>query len=77
MKPTKTDPWAKIDALIASEGKPQGEGWLTVRQFATRFGMTPGSEQVRRRLNRLVQSGVLERATVTTPRITAYYRPKD
>ena len=77
MKPTKTDPWAKIDALIASEGKPQGEGWLTVRQFASRFGMKPESSQVRRKLNRLVENGLLERAVITAPRLTTYYRPKD
>ncbi len=77
MKPTKTDPWAKINQVLANEGVPQGDGWVTLSQFAAKMGLKPDSGRVRRLARGLVARGLLEQFNSKDQYGRIYYRPKD
>lgn len=77
MKPTKTDPWAKINQVLANEGAPHGDGWLNLRQFAEKMGLAPDSGRVRRLARELVARGLLEQFNSKDQYGRIYYRPKD
>ena len=36
-----TDPWAALDAIMATEPEPMGEEWFTCAQFADRYKINP------------------------------------
>ncbi len=76
-KTTKTDPWAKINQVLANEGAPQGDGWIDLRQFAAKFGLQPESGHVRRLARKLVARGLLEQFNSKDQYGRIYYRPKD
>ncbi len=39
-KPTKIDPWAAMDALMAKNPEPMGKEWMTTNEIAARYGIS-------------------------------------
>lgn len=60
MKPkhTKSDPWARLDAMFAAAKEPTGPEWFTQAQFRERYEL--GEVQARKRLEKLKKAGTVE-----------------
>lgn len=60
MKPkhTKNDPWARLDAMFASDKEPTGPEWFTLAEFQERYAL--GYEMACKRVERLKKAGTVE-----------------
>jgi DNA-binding IscR family transcriptional regulator len=54
----KNDPWAKMDAIIAAEKAPEGDGWFTVKDMTERYNLKKTA--CLRRLNEMKRNGAVE-----------------
>lgn len=53
-----TDPWAALDAIMATEPEPMGAEWFTVLDFANRYKM--GRSGAQSRCQKLCNAGLAE-----------------
>jgi len=53
------DPWAALDAIMATEPEPMGPEWFTVREFAQRYKMSTRNAQ--QKLGAMYDAGQLNR----------------
>ena len=73
-----SDPWAALDAIMATDPEPMGPEWFTRSQFQERykFKSTAGAQ---RRLDGLEREGLVEKWTgkmAATNRVGFKYRKK-
>ena len=52
------DPWATMDAIIAAESGPEGDGWFTLKDMIDRYNL--GKTACLRRLNEMKRNGTVE-----------------
>lgn len=72
-----SDPWAALDAIMATEPEPTGNGWFTVIDFAKRYNMSRSGAQSR--CQKLLITGKADTwigVAASTGNVTRKYRVK-
>jgi len=55
----RTDPWAALDAIMATDPEPMGPEWFTCAEFADRYKMNPRTAHAK--LANMARQGLLDK----------------